>query len=308
MYFARKVMLAKIETTYGTDSTPTASANACLFQDVDWTPMEGDQVAIPRALPWMGNDPIGVVAQRARLRGSVDLANSGTAGTAPAWGVLARACGLAEFIVASTSVTYKPVSTGFESASLYGNMDGVQHKALGARGDMTIEIAAKQVPKLRFDLQGLFAALSAVALPAPTLTSWKDAKPVSFANTGTTTVNGVAVAMTAFQASLGNQMAVRDLPQRKAIVLTERAPSASITFEAPDALATDFISTLVGTKVPIVITHDTGAGVTWTVSVPNFRVLPNPTYSNDNGIVLLTLNGRPEPGSSGNDEISIAMN
>jgi hypothetical protein len=44
----------------------------------------------------------------------VDLVGSGTAGTAPAWGPLIQACAFAEVIVASTSVTYNPVSSGLQ--------------------------------------------------------------------------------------------------------------------------------------------------------------------------------------------------
>ena len=39
----------------------------------------------------------------------VELAGSGAAGTAPAWGPLIRACGMSETITAATDVKYAPV-------------------------------------------------------------------------------------------------------------------------------------------------------------------------------------------------------
>ena len=63
----------------------------------------------------------------------MELAGSGTAGTAPRYGALLQACGLSETIVASTSVTYAPVSSAFSSATIYFNNDGIRHILTGCR-------------------------------------------------------------------------------------------------------------------------------------------------------------------------------
>ena len=46
--------------------------------------------------------------QRVEVTFEVEMAGSGTAGTAPAFGPLLKACGNSETIVTDTSVTYAP--------------------------------------------------------------------------------------------------------------------------------------------------------------------------------------------------------
>jgi len=302
--FSKVVVLAKRETTYGTDATPTNVANAMLFQDVTWTPMEADQVERPMVVPYYGNDPVSLVATRNRLAGSVDLAGGGLPlATVPAFGVLLRACGLLETVTASTRVDYTPQTGSEDSASLYHFLDGTRQLGLGARGDLTVELAAKQYPKLRFDLQALYAAPTAVALPVPTLTAWKDPLPANQVNTPTCTLNGQAVVLKSASYTHGNQITMRDLPGRRALVITGRQPKASITIEAPDAVSPNFFSSL-GSTVAFSCVHGTASGNIVTLDLAQARVL-TPRYSNEDGILMLSLDLRPEPSSAGNDEFRL---
>jgi hypothetical protein len=303
--FSRMVVLAKIESTYATDSVPTNTANAMLFQEVDWTPMEAEQVERPMVVPHFGVRPVSLVAQRNRLAGAVDIAGSAAAGTAPAFGPLLRACGLSETIVASTSVTYAPVSAGEESVSLYHYAEGKQQAGLGARGTFDIDIQNNAIPRIRFDLQGLYVAPTAVALPAPTLTAWQSPLPVSQANTPTVTLGGQAVKLRGFTYTHGNQMQVRDMPNLRAIRIMGRQPSATLTIEDPDALTPNFF-TMIGTTQAFSLVHGLTAGNICTVNLGQARVL-NPRYSDEENARMLTLDLRPEPTMAGNNEISIAF-
>jgi hypothetical protein len=80
----------------------------------------------------------------------VELAGSGTAGTAPAYGSILKACGFSETIVASTSVTYAPVSSSFSSVTIYYNVDGVRHKLTGCRGTFTLNGTVGDIPYIEF--------------------------------------------------------------------------------------------------------------------------------------------------------------
>ncbi|WP_439547858.1 phage tail tube protein [Falsiroseomonas sp.] len=304
--YSHMVALVKRETTYATDSVPTNTADAVLFQDVEWTPMEADQVERPMVLPYYGNDPVSLVATRNRLVGSVDLAGGGTPlGTAPRYAALLRACGLAEAITATTRVDYTPVSGAEDSASIYHFLDGTRQQGLGARGDFSIEMQARQIPRIRFDLQGLYVAPTAVALPVPTLTGFQAPLPVSQANTPTCTLNGQNVVLRQFQYRHGNQIAMRDMPGSRALRITGRQPTASVTIEAPDGLTPNFFTSL-GSLVAFSVTHGTVGGNICTIDLAQSRLL-NPRYSNEDNIAMLSFDLRPEPSSAGNDEFRLRL-
>lgn len=304
--YSHMVALVKRETTYGLDSVPTNVADAVLFQDVEWTPMEADQVERPMVLPYYGNDPVALVATRNRLVGSVDLAGGGTPlGTVPRYAALLRACGLAEAITATTRVDYTPVSGAEDSASIYHFLDGTRQQGLGARGDFSIEMQARQTPRIRFDLQGLYVAPTAVALPVPTLTGFQAPLPVNQVNTPTCTLNGQAVVLRQFQYRHGNQITMRDMPGSRALRITGRQPTASVTIEAPDALSPNFFSSI-GASVAFSIVHGTVGGNICTIDLAQAQLL-NPRYSNEDNIAMLSFDLRPLPTSAGNDEFRLRL-
>lgn len=165
-----EVLLAKIETTYGTDSVPVAGTDAVFL----------------RGAPDFGFDRLRMI-QRPGIKGTlgpfqsvyggalkavrfdVELKGSGTAGTAPEIGPLLRACGLGETVVASTSVTYAPVSTGFESVTLYFFEFGrVRHILLGCRGTLSINWTAGDIPFCSFEMIGRIGTVTDQAQPDPT--------------------------------------------------------------------------------------------------------------------------------------------
>ena len=141
----RRTILAKIETVYGTDPTPTGSANAILVRNMTITPLNAEMVSRDLVRPYLGTSEQLVAAKHVAIEFEVEMAGSGTAGTAPAYGPLLRACGLAETDGLS-DVVYSPVSSGFESVTMYHNVDGVLHKITGARGNAEFTINARAIP------------------------------------------------------------------------------------------------------------------------------------------------------------------
>jgi hypothetical protein len=302
----RLAVLAKIETTYGTDSVPTGGANAILLQDVTVTPMETDQ--IPRTLirAFLGAEPVVLAAKRMRIQATVDLAGSGTAGTAPAYGPLLRACGMAEVITAGTRVEYTPVSSGEESVSIYANLDGILHKGLGARGTFSINLVTKDFSKLVFDFTGFFITPTGAALPTADYSAWKEPRPVGFADTPVFTLDGYAAPMSGLTYAHTNTVSFRDLVNRQAIEITDRKPVANVTIEAPPIATKDFFA-VANNQVPVALacTQGVGAGKIIALSLPSVQVL-NPAYQNDEGSAMLAMELRPLP-VAGNDEIEITV-
>ena len=109
----KRLLLAKTEATYGTDPVPTGAANAILVRNLEIVPLQSDIVQRELIRPYLGNYEQLLAQTRVQVTFEVELAGSGTAGTAPAYGPVLKACGLSETLVTSTSATYAPVSTTF---------------------------------------------------------------------------------------------------------------------------------------------------------------------------------------------------
>ncbi len=95
----KRAILAKIETTYGVDPTPTGGANAILMSNITVSPMEMNLAQRNNIKAYLGNNPSVLAAIYAKVSFDVEVAGSGTAGTAPGYGPLLRACALSETLL-----------------------------------------------------------------------------------------------------------------------------------------------------------------------------------------------------------------
>src|SRR5688572_11130798 len=168
---SNEVLLAKIESSYGVDPTPVAGTNAILFSQLEIVPFDQlrmvDREAVRASL---GTLPHSYAGSLGGIRFRAELKGSGAAGTAPEIGPLLRACGLGETIVASTSVTYAPVSSALESVTIYGFEFGrVRHIFLGCRGNATLRFAAGELGSVQFEFMGRRSTVTDQTQPVPTI-------------------------------------------------------------------------------------------------------------------------------------------
>lgn len=304
-YWRNKAVLAKVETTYGTDAVPTGAANAMLASNVKLTPLDAEFVDRSYDMPYLGKAPKVAVAQKAKLSFEVELAGSGTAGTAPAWAPLLRGCGMAETIVASTSAAYNPISAAQDSLTLYLNVDGKNHKLLGARGSWSVKLDAKQIPMLSFEFTGLWTLATDTVLPTLTTTAWKAPLAVNNTNTPTASfsVHGYSSKLYSLNLNIGNQVVYRNLPGAEDVLITDRDPGGDITIEDPTMSAKDFFTVIkAGTVGLLTVTHGTVGGAK--IKIDAQVQLLNPDYDQINGVVVLKMGLEPTP-LAGNDEIVI---
>jgi len=281
-------VLAKIETTYGVDPVPTALANATLWQAVELTPMEADQVARPRVRTYDAASEKRLTAKRALVQGNIDAAGSGTAGTAPAYGQLLRACGLAEVITPGTKVEYAPISAGFESLAAYFYMDTALHKLTGARGALTFNATAKALPYFRPALTGLFQPVVAGSLPAPTVTAWKEPVVVDKDNT-TFSWAGTSLPVKSFAFEMGSKVVHRELIGKREVRILGREPKLTVQLEAPELGSLNFFDLAAAhAKGTVTFTHGVTAGNILGFSAAAAQPL-NPSYVNDDGVALLQI-------------------
>ena len=81
----KRLILVETESTYGTDPTPTG-ADAILVRDLNITPQQSDVVSRDLIRPYLGASEQLLANTRVECTFSVELAGSGTAGTAPQYG------------------------------------------------------------------------------------------------------------------------------------------------------------------------------------------------------------------------------
>jgi len=238
--FEKKSVLAKIETSYGVDPTPSAAANAILLKDVTINLANGENVPAGILRAGMGQVAQYFVGRHVSLNFKTDLAGSGAAGTAPPWGPLARMCAHAETLTASTKADYTPVDTGFESGAIYFNIDGVRTRFFGSRGNMKLMAVKNRRPELEFSMLGLFSAQDASAFPAGVFTAWQPALDFGKDNTPTFTIGGRAHPLESFELDAGVTVAYRERVNRKDIPVDDRLPTCKATIEEPAFATYDY--------------------------------------------------------------------
>lgn len=303
----KAALLAKIESTYGTDPTPTGSANAMLVSNLQLTPLVAEYAGRNVIRPYLGNDEQIPTNSHVEVSFDIELAGSGAAGTAPDWGPLMKACGMSETISASTSVTYAPVSASFDSVTMYCFYDGTRHKITGARGTVSLKADAKTLPVLQFKFTGIYSTPTDTALPTVTLSRFIKPAAINKDNTTTFTVHSVTAVMSAFTFDVANKIVYRNLVNSESVLLTDRAPTGSCTIEATTVATKDWWTTIKSaTTAAVSMVHGTTAGNIVTLTASNTQIT-EPQFSEQDGILMLGMKLTFVPGSSGNDEFSIAL-
>lgn len=191
----REVILAKEEVTYNTDPVPTGADDAILIGNPSWS-HEGLRMVernIVKNTDAMLQQIYGGTLKTVSF--DVELKGSGAAGTAPDFGVLLKACGFTETVVAVTSVTYDPSSDAADkkSCTIHYYQDGLLHILTGCRGNFSVNLETGAIPMATFTMTGHSGDPTDVALPTPTFDA---TKPV--------TVRGNSFSIDAFAAKINS--------------------------------------------------------------------------------------------------------
>ncbi len=300
-----QVILAKIETTYGTDSTPTGGANAILATNIQAEPILGTEVSRDLLLPYLGNQGMVLSGTYGRVRFEVEVAGAGAAGTVPKYGPLLRGCGMAEVITAGTDVAYNFVSSAEEALTLWFFKDGIKHVLLGARGSFTIEGAPNTIMRYVFTFTGLLGTISDASMPAVTLTGFIKPVPVNKANT-TLTLHGHAGPCESFSFDSGIEIAPRLLINAEKIEISDRMASGSVVFETASLATVNwFAKALANETDDMAIVHGVTAGNIVEFNAPKVQV-GRPTYGATNKIMNNSIPLMFLP-NTGNDEFEIVV-
>jgi hypothetical protein len=306
VFFRRMVLLAKLESAYATDPTLTGAANAILASDITLRPMEGQDVPRNLIRDYLSGEATIPAGLHAVIEYSTELAGSGTAGTAPAWGPLMLACGFTETIVADTSVAYTPVSDDMDSLYIKFWLGSTLHALKGVRGNATIGLDAQGIPRIRWTFTGLWVPPAEVSRATPTLTAFKKPKIAAAANTSFE-LNSVALALRSWSLNLGNQVEGRFLVNTEKVIISDRAETLDLTVEVTPLSDFDpFALAEAGTLVPAEIVHGTTAGNIITIAAPTCQLKRPGAATNNQGIAERPLSLSPLP-TSGDDQFSLTL-
>ena len=303
----KRLILAQTESVYGTDPSP-GGTEAILVRDLNITPLQSDVVGRDLIRPYLGASEQLLANTRVECTFSVELAGSGTAGTAPRYGPALKACGLSETSVVGTSVTYAPVSSSFSSITIHYNIDGVLHKLTGARGTFSLSCAVGEIPTIDFTFTGIYNPPSDTA--APSVTYADQATPLIFkaGNTSGFSLLSYSTCLQSVSMDIGNTIIYRELVNcTKEVLLTDRSATGTVVIEAPTIAAKDYFTAALtdGTLGSLTFDHGTTAGNIVSFTSTGRVDIGDPTYEDQDGIHMLSVPYTLVPSTSGNDEFSL---
>lgn len=310
----KTAILAKIETAYGIDASPSGASNAILISEASFD-VEYSNVARDLLRPYLGGSEELVGTRFVKATFSVEMANSGTAGTAPAWGPLLRACGMAEASLTTPArIEYTPVSGSFSSLTIKYHLDGVLRVMLGCIGTCEIVLNEGERPMYKFTFYGIDGGISAAADPSVTLTAFKTPLVVSDINSGDVTFGatyaagalsgGTAYPSRGLSIDLGNTVSKLNVLGGQAIDLTQRNVTGSTQLQLTAAQEVAMRGDInLNTVTGLGFTHGSGAGVGIVLHAPAVQRI-NPKDVDYEGTVHMGMDLRMIP-VNGNDEIRI---
>jgi hypothetical protein len=283
-YSRNALILAKVETTAGVDAAPTGAANALLVANLTINPLKANNVSRDLVRPFFGGSEQLVGTATVEVSFDVELAASGTAGTAPAWGPLLWAAPLPRRPPPAPGGLH-PGHHRPQDAHAYYYDDGVLHKVLGAMGDVEIKAGIGERPLLSFKFEGIDGGVSA-ATATGTYTPWKKPLVVTDPNTGDILIGctysagalsgGTSYPSRGFNAKMGNSVDTR----RCSAATPSTSPTAmtgSIQLDlTPAQEVAMFASVKANTTQGVGFTHGTTAGSQVMVFAPNVQLI-NPS-------------------------------
>lgn len=306
----RQVIAAKVEVTEGTAiALAGADANNLIMEPK----FEADIPMYERTFLNNSLSPQKAIAttRLARLSFKVECKGSGTAGTAPAVGKLLRACGFGETVVASTSVTYAPISdlTNIPTLSIAIYKDGLRKAIKGCRGNVKYSAKSGEPGMFEFEFVGVYDGTTDVAILTPS--GVETTVPVSLLS-ATFSIASFAAFISQISFDMGNQLAPRgDINQASGYIstlLTKRNPKGSFDPEDELVATHDFYGRwLAGTTGALTWKHPGSAGNIATFTVPACQYMKL-GEGDRNGIAVLNsdfLMARNSIG--GDDELSVAF-
>ncbi len=306
MYSRKTLIAAKLETggvLSNEGSIPIDQDSVLEILDVNFTPYAAEFQTRNLVRPWFGASPSVLKERHVELEFSVELVGSGTLGTAPAWGKLLRACGMAQVVVPATEVEYKTIDSNHESIGFKIYLDGMMHIIAGAKGNASFEFNIGEIPKIKFKFIGLYAGIADRSFPSPisdiNFAKWQT--PTVCSNAATDMyLFGTRINAKSMSIDLGNEVQYRNLFAQEDVVITNRMIKGSVSFELTNKAEKDWISLVESRETATFdLPHGT-VGKRVLLNGTDMRLL-NPRFSDHMGVRFIDLDMEFVPNSTGDD-------
>jgi len=306
--YKSRVLAAKIESTYGVDATP-AGTDAILTKGLTVNHYEGNKVSRDFDSTQLGNSEQINTGPYSTVTFEVELAGSGTAGDAPGYGALLRACGFSETINAGTDVVYAPVSSAFESVTLYFMEAGELKKIMGARGTVSFSLSKGQLPTMSFTFTGFYSRPAAAAF-TPDFSAFVAPVAVTAANTPTYSVLGYTAKAESFSVDMNWEVVYRNVVNGESVEITDRAPSGQFSIEAPEIGTKDFFADAEShttiTTGAVQIVHGINAGNIVQFDAPKVQ-LSNISSADSDGILMFNMDAQFLNTDGNDDDFTVTV-
>lgn len=301
-FMNKRLLLAKIQAAHGVDPLPTPAANAIEVFDMSFKPLEADKKERKPVRPYPGSKTALLANEHMSISFKVQWAGSGTPGIAPKYAHLMRACSLAEIITANTRVDYKPINTDQEELTIYYQQDGLKHKLVNCKGDVSLAAGNSDVPMLSFSFKGMMGGRVVEAVPTDAVyIDFKDAVIVNGSNSSLD-LDGTAYPCKGLDVSLGNSVALKALVGKESIRSADRSTSGKLTLDMTPTQQLAVMDALEASGTfPLTFTHGTVAGNICSVTAPAVQLL-DPSEVDDGGDMLHGFSFDAKP-LVGNDEL-----
>jgi hypothetical protein len=313
--FFKRGMQAKLEVTYGTDPGSYTSTDSLLMVNPQHR-IERDLVDRALVRPYFGGSAQLVASRRQVLTFSVELASSGTAGTAPAYGKLLQACSMTETLTASTKAVYTLTSSAQKSITIRYFIDGVMYKSAGARGTATLNLTAYERPMIDFEFWGYDTTATESDLNSTDYSAWIVPQIVSDANSGDISLGGTLSGITVsggttlvsrgVTLNIGNRLTHAKLLGAEQIGYNGREVTGSMSVGLSTADEVTWRTDInANTTTSLGFMHGSGTGNLVRVFCPKVQRV-DPQTEEYEGKVLMRTELRALPSANnGNDELSL---
>ncbi|MFL5481137.1 MAG: phage tail tube protein [Gemmatimonadaceae bacterium] len=321
------VLLAKAETTDGTDAVPVVANDAIQILE----PLEAngsfafktprdkliDGAAIQASPPLSPKGRMATWPNTVHFRGNrTTIAYAATPAATPELHPYMIAAGCSSTLVTtggSESYTYKPASTGLLGATEYYYVDGKLYKILGAKAEIEFALDAGGPLVASLKRTGLYQAPTDAAVPTIVASSYGTAVPPVADNIALSIAGFSAGIIRSFRMSTGNQIAQRKNANAPGGLATHRIRTRKITFEIvleDELVGTKDFENLQLTNAVNALSFTIGATqynkCTW--SAPNARI-EDVAKSDDAGTQLIKLSGGLYDSTpAANDAFSFLLN
>lgn len=296
----RKVVHMATEVTYATVPA-IAGAQTFVAENFEIEPMQGEVVERRPHQAALGATRRKVAPRSVRVAFDVALVARAAAATPAPYRAALIAGGWAETIQAGTSCTYNPVSSGFGSASLVYNQDGEARTVRGIRGGVGFRFRNGQVPYLRFEGVGLYAARAAAAMVAQDYTGWGEPDLVTQAATTMALGAFGAAVLESLDLGVQNIFEYRNRPGQEAVQpVRERAYEARVQILDEPVSAFDPESLMRAETLLLAdLQHGTAAGRRARLQLPTAQIIAtSETAINGEAGRDLTLLATTAPGTN----------